>query len=377
MSGRSRRGVGQQVPAQQQLNPPVQQNQHNAHLPAPQAQAAPALGVDTPTLSAFEEIAAARGDEEGLSRPDARSAGAQPQLRGVGDYPATNAEDRTSAFRDIEVANATRAGETRPRHFRNHPLYPEFEKRVAMIRDRVPPGFNVFTLADELWSTLFKSVERTELTMMRRDIYSNYEQGWVELDAPGFQLAIERLDAVIEKLGAIAESQFADASSFGFWSHGSGRTLAEDVTDVTLETSSLGFLFDGISSLDGGRDTHLWGALSQQYATMVGEQLGGDKEVHVCVGPNVRDNNIFAMIESPALEQALPEGVDFESHATYHGAAVLPSEELNPNVRRGEFPGTVYSGDSLADAKRAATDHLDSLTTGVRGFEPTTEQEQG
>ena len=83
------------------------------------------------------------------------------------------------------------------------------------------------------------------------------------------------------------------APSFGFWSKNEGQLLAKSCSDLTLETSGVGAVFDQIPTLDAkkfGWDPELWGGLSKAYATAVGNEAIKGKRVHVWRGRDARQH---------------------------------------------------------------------------------------
>ena len=242
---------------------------------------------------------------------------------------------------------------------------------------RVPPpeGRTPDDIATDTWRKVWLAMRRSQPVMGNATtpdeggVYADPSRGYVDMNADAFQGVLGQFEGVLEMLRGYLSSQFASARSFGFWSTGVGRALSEHISDLTLETSGIGALFDGIPSIDKvakcGWDVHLWGALSHSYGVAVGEQIQQEgKRVHVCLGPGARRDNIFAAVESKAIEAgAATVGKTLKEVCTFHAAA--PTKKwgaaLDTSVGRGEFDGTVYSGDEDT-ARQKADEYNASLS---------------
>ena len=163
-------------------------------------------------------------------------------------------------------------------------------------------------------------------------------------------------------------SQFEKAKSFGFWSRPEGRALAEQMTDLTLETSGIGALFDGMS-VAGGWDMNLWGSLSRSFGQGVAEQIGKKgKRAHVFMGGDTAPGNIFGAIESKALQiGAAKIGKNLEDVATFHAVGAISKKDRKPNLslHQGELPGTLYSGKDMEKAREIGKTYYSKLPDNV------------
>src|SRR6185503_6921945 len=141
-----------------------------------------------------------------------------------------------------------------------------------------------------------------------------------------------------------------------------GRSLAEAISDLTLETSAVGGLMDGLPTLDGkqaGWDPEIWGALSNAYATAVVPELLKGKKVNVCVGAGVPSGNIWDAVESAALAKGLKgTKLTLEGVCTHYAAApkdkanrrVLNDTKLTNGIKGclfvGDRPGAIAAADA-------------------------------
>ena len=255
-----------------------------------------------------------------------------------------------------------------------HPYYEStFKRRVVALFASgkvAAPAQPPEAIAQDIWLKVCSAVKASMPAMDDPTTYSNWARKWVDMKTPGFESAIAQFANVASSLAGYASTQFANARSFGFWSKPEGRELGESICDVTLETSGVGALFDGLPSLNGngaGWDPQIWGALSRGYAEAVAGAVSvGGKRVHVCVGAGAPPDNIWGIVESKALAKGLESArLALEDVVTYHGAAATTKNDRKLDRARksgsGAFPGCVYSGDSRADAATAADTHYAGL----------------
>lgn len=250
-----------------------------------------------------------------------------------------------------------------------HPYWPTFLARVQALFARVAPPEDETPeqIAADLWRRMLTAVQRSQGGMGQDSAYSNPAKGWVAMDSPTFQAVLGEFAGVCDHLSRYNQSAFAKAKTFGFWSKPTGRQLAERMCDMTLETSGIGGLFDGMPSLDGsklGWNPELWGALSRGYGKAVAAQFKQkDKKAHVCLGPGVTPGNIYDAIESKALERgALQAGKNLSEVIEFHAAAVTNKKADTLDVNRGEkYKGALHSGQDRQEAIRQADEQLAHL----------------
>ena len=252
-----------------------------------------------------------------------------------------------------------------------HPYYKTFHARVLALfkSDHIAaPKESPATLAAEIWKKICAAAKAARPPMTEPAAYSNFEKKWIDMDLDQYQQAMKEFDQVTTEIAGYADLQFDTAQSYGFWSEDAGRELAEDMSDVTLETSGLGGLFDGIPNLNGnvaGWNPGLWGGLSKSYAEAVVKNWESGKRIHVCVGPGARIGNIWDKVESITLEKGLEDvGTILNQVTQYHGAAVTRTSKKKVDFRVGStFKGAVYSGDSREEAIKEATKYAAKFHT--------------
>jgi len=250
-----------------------------------------------------------------------------------------------------------------------HPYYTTFLARVQRLFASVAPpeGETPESIALEVWSKMLTAMQRAQAGMGQDAAYSNRAKGWIAMESPAFQAVLAEFTGVCDTLGRYNQSAFAKAKTFGFWSKPAGRQLAEHMCDLTLETSGIGGLFDGLPSLDGsklGWNPELWSSLSRGYGKAVGAQFKvKGKKAHCCVGPGVAPGNIYDAIESKALERgALAAGKPLTEVLEFHAAAVTDKKGTDLDLTKGDrFKGALYSGPDRGEAIQAADAQLASL----------------
>lgn len=249
-----------------------------------------------------------------------------------------------------------------------HPHYATFKERVKDLKAASQINVDPTQFAEWIWVAVCKAVKEAAPKMADPKSYSDFQKGWLNMESKGFKKAIHELDAIGKELAKASSAQFKTAKKFGFWSKDEGRTLSESMNDLTLETSGVGSLLDGLPTLDGkkaGWDPEIWGALSKAYAEAMVPELveNDDKTVNVCVGAGVPAGNIWETVESKALEKGLKKaGKTLEGVTTYYGAAASSRGnrkklDLTKNIG---FPGAVFKGDR-AGAIAAADAHFNAL----------------
>lgn len=256
-----------------------------------------------------------------------------------------------------------------------HPMYATFQARINSVFSQYPPpdGFDVAVVGRNIWTQICSGIGSSNDKFERtpgNNTYSNVDKGYVNMESQGYQTALTEFDSVMNILKSVNNTQFVKAKSYGFWSKPEGREFAEKMTDLTLESSGIGALFDGMPSLNAhqnGWDVQLWGSLSQAFGQAVAKQMTvRGKEVHVCAGGGTDKTNIFGMVESKALEKgAAAIGKSLEEAVTFHSVAAKSknNRQVDYAVREGSMnlPGTWYSGHSWDDSLSVGKARFDAL----------------
>jgi hypothetical protein len=249
-----------------------------------------------------------------------------------------------------------------------HPYYPTFKSRLATLSSLGHiTDVDAAPFADKIWTEICKAVKVATPMIKDPEAYANFAKGWLDMESPKFVQAIQGFEHLGQELAKAASAQFARASNFGFWSKDEGRALAEAISDLTLETSAIGSLMDGLPTLDGkqaGWDPEVWGALSNAYATAVVPELLKGKKIKVCVGAGVVPGNIWQAVESKALIKGLRRTqITLEGVTTNYAAAARSKDnrrELDPTKATQGIHGCVFVGDR-AGAVAAAEAHFKTL----------------
>ncbi|MEI6063603.1 MAG: DUF4157 domain-containing protein [Pseudanabaena sp. ELA748] len=308
----------------------VQQN-GGAVQRSPELQTKPLVSSITPLIQR----------DDTLKHSDAQTTVAKDY--GVSDADKAKTKNITSGAADLAT---------------KHPMYSTFQARINGLFSEfpAPPGLDIKLLTRNIWMQICQGVDASNPDLERRadnTTYLNSDKGYVNLESPGYLRALSEFDGVMATLKQASKSQFVKAKSFGFWSKPEGKAFAEEKCDLTLETSGLGALFDGMPSLNAhanGWDVTLWGSLSRAFGQAVAQEMRHkDKSVHVCIGGGADKNNIFGAIESKALTMgAAAIGKTLEEVVTFHAVAAKSKTQRQPDwsVKGGDLPGTWYSGHS-------------------------------
>lgn len=270
------------------------------------------------------------------------------------DAQTTAAKDNPVS--DAEKANVTSSSTNDPL---THPMFANFKARITSVFSDFPPpdGVDLNSLTEHIWTQICTSINDSTPEFDRtpsNDTYSNVGKGYVNMESAGYKRALNDFNIVMSVLKQVTSAQFLQAKSFGFWSKPEGREFAEKMTDLTLETSGIGSLFDGMPSLNAhqnGWDVQLWGSLSQAFGQAVAKQMSRDITVNVCAGGGTDKTNIFGIIESKALEKgASAVHKSLEQAVTFHSIAAKSksNRKVNYDIKEGDMglPGTWYSGNS-------------------------------
>ncbi|HEU4728442.1 MAG TPA: DUF4157 domain-containing protein [Kofleriaceae bacterium] len=249
-----------------------------------------------------------------------------------------------------------------------HPYYPTFKGRVATLSSLGHiSGVDPAPFAESTWRKICKAVKAAHPVMTDPAAYSDFAKGWLNMKSPEFQKAIAEFDHLGKEIAKAGSAGFAKARNFGFWSKDEGRSLAEAISDLTLETSAIGGLMDGLPTLDGkqaGWDPEVWGALSNAYATAVVPELLKGKKINVCVGAGVPAGNIWEAVESEAITKGLKgTKLTLDKVSTHYAAAAKSKTDrkaLDLAKQASGIKGCVFAGDR-AGAIAAANAHFASL----------------
>jgi hypothetical protein len=265
-----------------------------------------------------------------------------------------------------------------------HPYYPTFKQRVEALSSAGHISVDAGQFAESIWTKICKAVKAATPQMNDPAAYSNFAKGWLNMKSPEFQKAIREFDALGKEMAKAGSAGFARARNFGFWSKDEGRSLAEAISDLTLETSAIGGLMDGLPTLDAkkaGWDPEIWGALSNAYATAVVPELLKGKKVNVCVGAGVAAGNIWEAVESEALAKGLKgTKLTLESVCTNYAAAAKSKanrRELDDTKHTNSIKGCLFVGDrggaiAAAEAHWKTLDQPTTTTTPPPGAGPGT-----
>jgi hypothetical protein len=117
--------------------------------------------------------------------------------------------------------------------------------------------------------------------------------------------------------------------------------MARKHVDISLESSVLGGLFDGMSLGVSGADLTLWAALSKAYATFAAEKASERTYAGFLGQGSTQTASIFNQIEQKTFAEMLGEEQKASLEVTWY--ACLGTAESDR-----KFPDTTVSGGGLA-----------------------------
>jgi hypothetical protein len=249
-----------------------------------------------------------------------------------------------------------------------HPYYPEFRTRVARLASvshitTVDPT----AFAEAIWIKICEAVKAAQPMYTDPVAYQRDKPGRIDMESAPYKQAIAGFEKLTRELAKAATTQFAKARNFGFWSTKEGKTLAEQISDLTLETSAMGTLMDELPTLDAnkmGWNPDIWGGLSKGYADAMLPELLRGKKVNICIGAGVTADNVWASVESKTLEKGL-RGTEYtlETISKHYAAAATSKanrRELDASKQAEGIKGCLYVG-TRARAIEAADAHWATL----------------
>jgi len=252
-----------------------------------------------------------------------------------------------------------------------HPYWETFKQRMTVLKAAGHIDVDPMPFAATIWEKLCKAVKAAAPAMKDPDIFQKENKARIDMASAPFKKAVSEFDALGKEIAKAATSQFKIKQTFGFWSSPEGRAMSEGMNELTLETSSIGGILDGLPTLDGkkmGWDPELWGALSKAYAEAMIPQLvkkGSTKRVNVCIGAGAQPGNVWEVVESEALKLGLEQaGKTLSDVATFWGAAALSRDDrskLDVSKNQHGYSGAVYSGKERDKAIAAAEAHFKAL----------------
>ena len=136
--------------------------------------------------------------------------------------------------------------------------------------------------------------------------------------------------------------------TWAFWSGKGAMQVAKRNSDVCLEKSALGGLFDGIN-INGNWDTQMWAALSKAYAAEAANNVER-KDYRGFVGQgSSAEASIFNQVEQPQFVGMLNEKQKASLKLVWYAVALDPKDpsrsKPDPTCSAGGMEGVMASGD--------------------------------
>ncbi len=168
-----------------------------------------------------------------------------------------------------------------------------------------------------------------------------------DLTSDAFQKIMKDFEPITAALRPYMEKWAKGKKSWAFWSGKGAMDVAKKNSEVCLEKSALGGLFDGIN-INGAWDTQLWAALSRAYATEAAKNVT-QKEFRGFVGQgSSAEASIFNKVEQPQFVSMLDQKQQAALKMTWYAVAVDPKDpgksKHDPTCVQGGMEGVMASG---------------------------------
>ena len=193
--------------------------------------------------------------------------------------------------------------------------YGEFTNRfndIAGKLDMGSPGSDI----ESIWIMAIEAIQGTNETFLASETYvQNHPEAKGKVESYRKDLStdawtkeiIPAFDQIVKEIEDYFREQTENAGSWGFWSGNPGCEMAKRHADISLESSVLGGLFDGMSLGVRGADITMWAALSKAYATFAAENAE-KRKYHGFLGEGSdQAASIFNQVEQPTFAEMLGE----------------------------------------------------------------------
>jgi hypothetical protein len=184
-----------------------------------------------------------------------------------------------------------------------------------------------------------------------------------DLASDAFQKIVAQFDPIVAALQPYMEKWTKGKKVWAFWSGNGANAVAKQNSEVSLEKSALGSLFDGIN-ITGSWDIQMWAALSRAYASAAAKNVE-QKTYRGFVGPgSSNEESIFHKVEQPTFAGMLDQKQQANIKVSWHAVAVKPDAERvhDPTCNSGGMEGVIGTGpDRGAMVKLAESSHAKRL----------------
>jgi hypothetical protein len=227
--------------------------------------------------------------------------------------------------------------------------YTEFTSRFSDIAGKLGMAASG-TEVEAIWIKAIETIQGTNTDFVESKTYvenhpeakdkvADYRKdletdAWTKKIIPEFEPIVKAVEDYFRK-------QTENAGSWGFWSGDPGSAMARKHVDISLESSVLGGLFDGMSLGVSGADLTLWAALSKAYATFAAEKASERTYAGFLGQGSTQTASIFNQIEQKTFAEMLGEEQKASLEVTWY--ACLGTAESDR-----KFPDTTVSGGGLA-----------------------------
>lgn len=236
------------------------------------------------------------------------------------------------------------------------PQYAQFKSRfLALAKDLDMPAGDA--KAQEIWLHMVTTLQKTDAAYKAAPTVAGSPRK--DLSADAFQKIMVEFEPITAALAPYMEKYAKGKKSWAFWSGRPAVEVAKKHSEVCLEKSALGGLFDGIN-INGGWDIQMWASLSKAYASHAAGAVGHAKYRGFVGMGSSAEQSIFNKIEQPQFASMLGEKKQVTVHVDWFAAAGDPKTSMaQPDWRftAGGLDGVYATGDRAAMVDKAETEN--------------------
>jgi hypothetical protein len=286
-----------------------------------------------------------KGDAGEAKAGEKPAAPISAKLIGVGRkiFRATGGNAPAPAAGGNANANANAAPQT-PEQTLTSPQCAQFKQRYsALCTSLQMPADDA--AAEKIWLDVVKVLQATDAAYKAAPAAAPNSPR-KDLTSDAFQKIMKQFDPIIGALSPMMEKFAKGKKVWAFWSGKAACEIAKANSEVCLEKSALGGLFDGIN-INGSWDTQMWASLSKAYATHAAKDAE-TKTYKGFVGKgSSAEQSIFNKIEQPQFVSMLDQKAAASLKITWYACATDPKapDKADPTVNVGGMPGVMGSGD--------------------------------
>ncbi|MCU1279403.1 MAG: hypothetical protein JWM53_2949, partial [bacterium] len=199
--------------------------------------------------------------------------------------------------------------------------------------------------AQKIWLDMVRTLQATDAAYKAAPTAPNSPRKDMSVDA--FKAIMKQFDPIINAMTPMMEKFTKGKKIWAFWSGNCACDIAKANSEVSLEKSALGGLFDGIN-INGGWDIQMWASLSRAYATHAAKDAE-QKTYRGFVGKgSSAEQSIFNKVEQPQFMGMLDQKAQASLKITWYACAADPKDAKmktpDPTCNVAGMAGVMGSG---------------------------------